>query len=152
MMVVWRHLSDAAAPALHMQPAVLSSLLQLLPAGIEELAAAGSWSDACMAALARFARLRRLRIAGSVAAIDWRTLPRCAPLALPAVGELSLDYRQEPHWYHSGWDLSEVLPAPERAVCALRSATRLRSFTLRCTWDERAQALLRLHPALTEVR
>jgi hypothetical protein len=139
------------------QPALVPSLLLLLPASIEELEIAGPCCNAAITALQRFKILRCLRITGSASAVDWQLLPHTALSVLPAVKQLSLDYRQEPLWDGSDWvmakyEVSKVDHVPQHTVSGLRSATNLNTLTLRCQRDNVAQALMRLPPALSEVR
>jgi hypothetical protein len=131
---------------------VLSSLLLVLPTSIQHLEIDGPCTAPAMAALARFTSLHHLHITGNAAAVEWRLVPRSAPALLPALRELSLDYRQEPLWSSTGWAPSVVKAVPDRALRGLQAASQLSSLTLRCQWDDRAKALLLLLPALAEVR
>jgi hypothetical protein len=135
-----------------MQPAVLSSLLLALPDSIEELEIASPCTTPAVASLGHFTSLRCLRVTGNAAAVDWRLMPRSPPQLLPALSQLSLDYRQEPLWNSIGCAPSVVKAVPERALSGLQAASHLSTLTLRCQWDDRAQTLLQRLPALAEVR
>jgi hypothetical protein len=111
-----------------------------------------------MVALRGLPRLRCLRITSNAAAVDWRMCLQRAPRALPALQELSLDYRRAPLVQQDGnlfdWEHSCVSPVTitEPALSALRAASCLTALTLRAVWDDKASTLLRALPALADIR